>query len=342
MAALNRWFFGPVPLARIAIFRIAAYLFIPLDLLVLRPLGAHHASATALYQPLVVAELLHLPRPTPTLIAVVTWTLIPLALTAAALAPSGRWQRVLGTAIFLLYFEQLIISFSFGKVDHDRIAYLVALAVLPTVAGARLRSEETAESAAWALRCVQIAVVATYFLSVFAKLRFGGIEWVNSATLVRAVMRRGTGVGRLLLDYPWMLHWAQWGIVIMELGSPVILFLRGRWRYVAVGVLAAFHLTVYVVISIMFWPHVLCLLFAFLPTERLVRRDAEKAPHAVAETADATPGAEAAESAAPAPVGGQGARRSAAGEAVPVGGDEPVHAVGQPPEGRNAQDEPQR
>ncbi len=325
MAALNRWFFGPVPLARVAVFRIAAYLFIPLDLLVLRPLGSQHASATALYKPLIVAELLHLPRPTPWLIVAVTWTLIPLALAAAALAPSGRWQRVLGTAIFLLYFEQLLISFSFGKVDHDRIAYVVALAVLPTVAGARWRSSGSAESAAWALRCVQLAVVATYFLSAFAKLRFGGVEWVNSATLVRAVMRRGTGVGRLLLDYPWTLHWAQWGIMLMELVSPVVLFLRGRWRYAAVGVLTAFHLMVFATITIMFWPHVLCLLFAFLPTERLVRNGA----------------ADAAGSAAPALVGGQDAHRGAAGEPMPVVGDEPVHPVGQPPEGRDAQEQPQ-
>ncbi len=340
MAALTRWFFGPVPLARVAVFRIAAYLFIPLDLLVLRPLGSHHASATELYKPLIVAELLHLPRPTPALILVVTWTLIPLALLAAALAPSGRWQRVLGTAIFLLYFEQLIISFSFGKVDHDRIAYVVALAVLPTVARARLRGEGSAESAAWALRCVQIAVVATYFLSAFAKLRFGGVEWVNSATLVRAVMRRGTGVGRLLLDYPWVLHWSQWGIMLMELGSIVVLFLNGRWRYAAVGVLTAFHLTVYATISIMFWPHVLCLLLAFLPTERLVRHGHAGGVPAVG-TEEAAPGAEAA-SAVPALVGGYDAHRGAAGEPMPVVGDEPVHPVGQPPEGRDAQDQPQR
>ncbi len=321
MAALahvtTRWFFGPVPLARVAVFRIAAYLFIPLDLLLLRPLGSHHASATALYRPLIVADLLHLPRPTPGLIAAVTWTLVPLAVVAAALAPSGRWQRTLGAAIFLLYFEQLVISFSFGKVDHDRIAYVVALAVLPTVAGARLRERGHAESAAWALRCVQIAVIATYFLSAFAKLRFGGVEWVNSATLVRAVMRRGTGFGRLLLDYPWLLHWSQWGIMLMELLSPVVLFLRGRWQRLAVGGLAGFHVAVYATISIMFWPHVLCLLLAFLPTERLVRSAA-------------------------APVGGQDAHGGAAGEPVPVGGDQPVEAVGGPAEGRDAQEQPQR
>lgn len=73
----------------------------------------------------------------------------------------------------------MIISFSFGKVDRDRIACLAALAVLPTVAGRGCRTES--QPSLLRERCVQIAVVATYFLSAFGKLRFDGVEWVNSA-----------------------------------------------------------------------------------------------------------------------------------------------------------------
>ncbi|WP_202637866.1 HTTM domain-containing protein [Bailinhaonella thermotolerans] len=299
-----RWFFSPVPAARVAVFRIAAYLFIPIDVLLLHALGSDHASATALYKPLVVAELLHLPRPTPVLIEAVKWSLLALAVAAAALAASGRWQRVLGTAIFVLYFEWTVIAFSFGKVDHDRIAFLVALAVLPTVAAARLRDRTPLEAGGWALRCVQIAVVATYFLAAFAKIRFGGIEWVNSATLVRAVMRRHTIFSEWTLSVPWVLHLSQWGIMIMELASPVVLFLRGRRRIQAVLLLAGFHVMVFATITIMFWPHVLCLLLAFLPTERLVRpRPGEDAADAV-RLAPAGPGAL---------VGGQGAGGGPAG-----------------------------
>jgi hypothetical protein len=330
MATLTRWFFSPVPASRVALFRIAAYLFIPLDVLLLRPLGSQHAASTALYKPLIVGELLHLPHPTPLLITVVTWALVPLAIAAAALAPSGRWQRSLGLAIFILYFEQLIISFSFGKVDHDRFAFIVALAVLPTVARARLRSRESLESGGWAFRCVQIAVVATYFLSTFAKLRFGGIEWVNSATLIRAVMRRGTFVGTILLDYPWLLHMAQWGIVLMELFSPVVLFLRGRWQYGATVVLIGFHLSVYLTVSIMFWPHLLCLLFVFLPVERLLRSSRSGDPSSSPSTGSSTGAATL--------VGGERAERGSAGQPVAVGGNEPVDPVGRPPEGRDPQD----
>ena len=43
------------------------------------------------------------------------------------------------------------------------------------------------QAAGFALRAVQLAAVATYFLSAWAKVRFGGWDWVNSATMVRAV-----------------------------------------------------------------------------------------------------------------------------------------------------------
>jgi hypothetical protein len=264
--AFTSWWFAPVPKARIAVFRAAVYLFVPLDVLVLHPVSSEHASAASLYQPLIVGKLLHLPHPTAALIEVVRWSLLLLSLVAA----TGRLPRLLGATIALLYFEWIVIAFSFGKVDHDRFAYLVALAVLPTVGRAAFRDRTPSESAGWAMRCVQLAVVATYFLGAWAKVRFGGWEWVNSATLVRAVLRRGTFIADPLLHHAELLHWAQWGIMAMELSSPVILFVKPRYRHLLVAVFVLFHLSVLATIGIMFWPHVLCLIFCFLPTERLV------------------------------------------------------------------------
>jgi hypothetical protein len=265
--AFLSWWFSPVPKARIAVFRTAAYLFIPLDVLLLRPVSSAHASATSLYQPLIVGRLLHLPHPTGALIEVLRWALLILSVAAA----TGRLPRLLGVTVALLYFEWIIIAFSFGKVDHDRFAYLVALAVLPTVGKAAFRDRTPSEAAGWAMRCVQIGVVVTYFLAAWAKVRFGGWGWVNSATLVRAVLRRGTFIADPLLHHAELLHWAQWGIMAFEFASPVILFVRPRYQYPMVVGFVLFHLSVLATITIMFWPHVLCLIFCFLPTERLVR-----------------------------------------------------------------------
>lgn len=265
VSAVSAWFFRPVPLARVAGFRILVYLFLPLDMLVISDAGAFHGAAASLYKPLLIGRLLGLPMPSETLVEVVKWGVI----VAALLAVTGRFPRLLGATVCALYLEWLVITFSFGKVDHDRFAFLVALAVLPTVGRSRMDDGTLSERAGWAFRATQIAVVATYFLSAWAKIRFGGLGWVNSATLVRAVLRRGTVFSTPLLDVPWVLHASQWGIMAMELASPALLFVRPRWQVRGVLALLGFHVVTFASLTIMFWPHVLCLLGSFLPLERL-------------------------------------------------------------------------
>ena len=53
----------------------------------------------------------------------------------------------------------MLVAMSYGKVDHDRFAFLVALAVLPTVRRARHGDRSLNESAGWAIRVTQIAVI---------------------------------------------------------------------------------------------------------------------------------------------------------------------------------------
>ena len=101
LAALRGFWTRPVPLARIAVFRTIAYLFVPVDVFLTTAWVSAHADVpTAYYQPLVVGQLLPLPMPTATVVLVVQWLLVAAALAAA----TGRAPRLLGTAVFLLYF----------------------------------------------------------------------------------------------------------------------------------------------------------------------------------------------------------------------------------------------
>jgi hypothetical protein len=243
------WLLQPVALARVAWLRTLLYLFVPLDVLVTTPwVAAHDTAPASLYAPLFVGRLL-----------------------AAVLAATGRAPRLLGTAVFVLYFEWMLIAMSYGKVDHDRFAFLVALAVLPTVGAARHRDRIPSQAAGFAVRCITVAVVATYVLSVAAKHRFGGglPNWLESAVFVRAVLRRGTPLGDALLDVPGLLQMAQYGLVAMELCAPVLLVLTGRRLYLALTAYLLFHLGTYAAIAIVFLPHLVCFA-AFLPLERLL------------------------------------------------------------------------
>ena len=273
--AVSRWLFRPVPLARIAVFRVIAYLFIPIDVFLTTAWVRAHADVpTQWYRPLLLGRLLHLPTPTSTVVMVVQWALV----IAAVAAASGRAPRLLGTAVFLLYAEWMVIAMSYGKVDHDRIAFLVALAVLPTIGRARFRDRRTSEAAGWAMAVVLVAVMLTYFLAAWAKIRFGGWNWPTGATLTRAVVRRGTSLSDWTLDVPYLLPAAQWLMIGFELASPLMLLVRSdRARIGLVLFLIGFHLMVFAGVGIIFLPHCIAIL-SILPWERLAARQRQTDP----------------------------------------------------------------
>ena len=157
---------------------------------------------------------------------------------------------------------------SYGKVDHDRFAFLIALAVLPTVGRARHGDREQSEAAGWALRMIQIAVVATYFLAAWAKIRFGGLGWMTGSVLARAFIRRGSEFADLIASVPYLMIAAQIGMVTFEALSPLVFALRGRYRYAAIGFFYSFHLLSFATISISFAPHLVAMT-SFLPLERV-------------------------------------------------------------------------
>lgn len=265
MSRVNEWWFAPVPRSRIAFFRTLVYGFIFVDIFLTASWAAKHALVPGeLYKPLFIGRLLQLPTPN---FALVT-TVQVLLLVAAAIALTGKWPRAAGIAVAVLYMEWMFIAMSYGKVDHDRVAFLVALAVLPTVGRARFGDDTKDQAAGWAVSAVQVAVVATYFLAAFAKFRFGGLDWVNGATLTRAVLRRGTFLANpFLLENSWILHMTQYGIMIFELAAPLML-MRNRFSRVFVSVAFVFHLITYASITIIFLPHIVALT-SFLPLERL-------------------------------------------------------------------------
>jgi hypothetical protein len=258
------WAFTPLPLGRVAALRVIIYLFAWYDVYAYSPPVVDRVTVASAYRPLAVERVLHLPTPTHAL-AVAVEIALPIC---ATLAATGRLPRLLGWVTAALYFDWLVMGDSYGYVPHDRFAFVVALAVLPTVGSARCGDRTPSVRAGWALRCIQVAVIATYFLSSWAKVRDGGLHWANGAVLTWALLRRPTPLGTHLLQHPTFLHLSQWGAITAEFLSPVVLFLRGRFVYLAVAGMLTFHLYSQLTLKISFLPHVLCIL-AFLPLEGL-------------------------------------------------------------------------
>ncbi len=262
---MSRWLTEPVPRGRVAAFRTLVYLFIVGDLLVFTPWVRSRVDVSGdLYQPLFVGRVLPLPTPTPALVNVIFWALLLLALLAA----TGRAPRLLGWTVFALYLEWMIVAMSYGKVDHDRFALLVALAVLPTAGRARHGDQTRSEAGGWALRVTQIAVICTYFLAAWAKFRFGGLDWATGSVLAKAIIRRGTELADLIAQVPHLLLVAQFGLLAFELLSPLVFVLPERWRLATVGFFYSFHLVTIATITISFAPHLVAMT-SFLPLEKI-------------------------------------------------------------------------
>ncbi len=267
--AVVRWFAPTLPEARVAILRTVLYAFVLLDIHTFVrdpiPLSRH----PELYSPLLLARVLHLPPPSVPL----TVGLYVVLLVSCIVAGANRLPRVAGFVAAAAFTWWTAIGMSYGKVDHDHMALVVALWVLPTVGAiaGRWRSRQLSAQAGWALKCVQIAVILTYFLSALTKIRSGGwslTSWPESSILLWAIIRRPNGLGQFLIPYPGLLRVMQWFAFVAELTSVVVLWLRGRALLLAALFWMGFHVFTVTILYIHFAPTAICWL-AFAPLERL-------------------------------------------------------------------------
>jgi hypothetical protein len=262
----DRWWFEPAPLEGLHIFRALIYLYIPLDVLTSRWVMNHGLVPASWYQPLAFARALHIPAPTPTTMAVAAVGLVVFPFAGIL----GRARLVVGPVVALLYFYWSFVAMTYGKVDHDRVALLTALVVLCTVPW---RGRGPDERAGWSLHMVQMVFVLTYFLAAVTKLLVGGPGWVTSTTIERAIVRRGTMFGDLLLHAHWSLYVIQFLVLAFELTAPLML-LRNRIGHLYVAAAVVFHVTSFIGITIYFRSHLVCVI-AFFPLERLYYRFAK-------------------------------------------------------------------
>ena len=269
MRAALDWLTRPVPLARVAAFRALVYGFIIWDVLYAFNDVVPHSVIPELYQPTLLARLVGL-QPLST---AVSQALLAAIIVCCVVAILGRAQRLAGWGVMVTFWVWALNSQGFSYVQHDHMALMVATLVLPTIGVAHYRDQRLSQAAGWAFRCIQIATVLTYFGSAISKwARSGSLAvWANSSVFTWAIIRRGSDLVRWTLEYPMLLRAGQWGLVAIEALSPVVLFLRGRWLYLAIGLFFAFHLSTYLAIGIHFLPTVVCW-FAFFPLEKVTAR----------------------------------------------------------------------
>lgn len=284
MTALIGWWFPALPRARVAWVRLIIGAFALVDALFLLRSPRDRAHTPQFYDPIPLAEVLHLPAPG---VVSAHLMLVGIALGVAGLGVGGItrapvWlQHLGGAALAACYLIWCLWAMSFGYVSHDHMAIVVAVLVLPTAGTCRYRDSETRSPAAgWALRMVQIFTVLTYTGSVLAKAvinDYNLVRWAQSGTLAWAFLRRPNPVNALLVEQAMLLRISQWGALALELAAPLVFVVRERWRWLVVLGFVGFHATTFVLLGIHFLPTVVCW-SAFLPWERWLARRATRQP----------------------------------------------------------------
>ena len=151
-----------------------------------------------------------------------TWTLWAVIVGGSLVLAAGRCPRALGYLVAAAFTWWVVIGMSFGKVDHDHLALVIAVWVMPSAGRARWTDTRSHERAGWVIRWVQIGVVATYWLSWLTKTVNAGwtLGWPQGHVLAWAVIRRANPVNAQLLAHPWLLEPMQWIVVLRRVPQP--------------------------------------------------------------------------------------------------------------------------
>ena len=285
------WLLAPAPAARLAMLRVLVGGYAAVWAAVRLPAHVGHTDQPAgRWQPVGVLAPLGSPPPDALVVAVAA-----VAPVLGLLFVLGWRYRLIGPAVATVMLGLATLDSSWGQVFHTEnlmVLHLVILALAPgaadaLVAGRRRGRTPTPVPApdpryGWPVRLAGLAVVLTYLVTGVAKLRVGGLDWVDGDTLRHLVahdnLRKAllgdsySPIGPALIDHAWLFAPLAALTLMVELGAWVAL-LGGRRRTAWVAAAWIFHVGVLAVMAVVFAYPLTGIAFApFFRTERLAAR----------------------------------------------------------------------
>lgn len=260
------WLLRPAPPRRLALLRILVGAFATVYLLARYPhLVAFGDFPPQRFHPVGAVSLLDEPLSSGAVTAAVV------AAIAAGIAFTVGWRyRLTGPAFALLFLWVTTYRNSWGTVLHTENLVALQVMIIGFVrAGdafsldARRRGAERADSwrYGWPIRLVTVVTVLAYFVSGWAKLRFGGAEWLFGDTLRNQIADDNlrklllgdfySPFGGWLTQFGWLFPPMAMATMVVELGAPLAL-LHGRLGRWWTGAAWSFHLAIVAVMAIVF------------------------------------------------------------------------------------------
>ncbi len=282
---MSRWF-APAPARRLALLRVAIGGAALLYVVVRAPHLAGYADLPErLFDPVgPVGLLLDSPLPGALVTALVAVTIV------SGVGFVAGWRfRVTGPAFALLLLWVTSYRNSWGLVLHTENVMVLHVMVLGFVAAADAYSVDARAGRergpgdrswmyGWPIRLLALVAVLTYFVSGWAKVRNGGIDWVTGDVLRNQIANDNlrkllagdfySPLGGWLTGFGWVFPPMALASMVVELGAPVAMLGRriAAWWSAAAWL---FHVGILALMMIVF-PYQL-LGIAFLPFFRVER-----------------------------------------------------------------------
>lgn len=266
MTVSERLRFAPAPPTGMVVLRCMVYAAIAVWALSLQPRAIAETAALH-WDPRSVLRLL--PGPPPATVVVSAQLLLAATAAAAAIGWRGRIAQLAVLPPFVLLAG--LVDASVGAVSHRTslpVIFAVALAPAPLAAHwsldrRRARRAGVADPPwssprwAWPVGLTQLVVVFVYLSSGVAKLRFGGLAWLQPESFQRWTyvkldrMPEPSIVGLWIAESPTLALLTAVGILVIQL-SVVGVLVWPRFRPVAVVGILAFHVASWVALDLQF------------------------------------------------------------------------------------------
>lgn len=239
---VDRWLLGPAPAERLGTLRVLTCGFVVVYLIA--TVGEFDRLAStdrSEFEPIGVIGLFDSPFST-----AIVWLLFAAAIVSGFAATAGAWFRLSGPLFAGLTLVWVSYHSSFGQLlhfEHLFTIHLLILAVFPAAdawsVDARRAQRETPDPSArygWPVSLLALATAITYVIAGIAKLRIGGLAWLDGSTLQNHIAFAATRANllggieppfaRFFVDQTWLLAPAAIGTVVIELAAPLALFGR--------------------------------------------------------------------------------------------------------------------
>lgn len=255
IARLDRWLLAPAPAERLAALRILIGGFVVVYLVANVGEFDRVANRDAVeFEPVGLVGLLSSP-----LASWMVWLLFVAAVLSGIAAVMGFQFRLSGPAfaVFTLFWASY--HSSWGQMlhfEHLFTLHLMILSVSPA-ADAWSFDDKRAEVPnpttryGWPIRLMALATAITYVIAGIAKLRIGGLAWIDGSTLQNHIGYSATRLKLLggfepplaefVIGQDWLLAPMALAALLVELFAPIALF-GSRLRRIWVATALCFHI----------------------------------------------------------------------------------------------------